>query len=163
MTVPNVLAERYASAEMRAIFDPVGRIVTERRLWVAVMKAQAALGLAIPAEDIASYEAVVDRVDLASIEARERISRHDVKARIDEFSALAGAEHAHKAMTSRCDRERRGSPHASGSGSGEQQGDRAAGPLGRTHRGTRLVGRRRPNPQRAGPTHDGGQADRGVQ
>ncbi len=101
MTVPNVLAERYASAEMRAIFEPVGRIITERRLWIAVMKAQAALGLDIAPEDIASYEAVVDRVDLASIEARERVSRHDVKARIDEFSSLAGAQHAHKAMTSR--------------------------------------------------------------
>jgi hypothetical protein len=40
-------------------------------------------------------------VDLDSIDARERITRHDVKARIDEFSALAGFEHAHKGMTSR--------------------------------------------------------------
>ncbi len=31
----------------------------------------------------------------------ERVTRHDVKARIDEFSALAGHEQIHKAMTSR--------------------------------------------------------------
>ena len=36
-----------------------------------------------------------------SIAARERITRHDVKARIEEFNALAGHEHIHKGMTSR--------------------------------------------------------------
>jgi adenylosuccinate lyase len=101
VTVPNVLAERYASAEIRAVFDPVERVKAERRLWLAVMRAQAELGLDIPVADIAAYEAVVDQVDLASIAERERVSRHDVKAKIDEFSALAGAEHAHKGMTSR--------------------------------------------------------------
>ncbi|MBT8240970.1 MAG: adenylosuccinate lyase [Acidimicrobiia bacterium] len=101
MTVPNVLAERYASSEIRAVFDPVQRVIAERRLWIAVMRAQADLGLDIPAVDIAAYEAVVDRVDLSSIAERERVSRHDVKAKIDEFSALAGVEHAHKGMTSR--------------------------------------------------------------
>jgi len=40
-------------------------------------------------------------VDLASIAARERVTRHDVKARIEEFSALAGHEHVHKGLTSR--------------------------------------------------------------
>jgi adenylosuccinate lyase len=50
---------------------------------------------------VEAYEAVVDQVDLASIEARERVSRHDVKARIEEFCALAGHEHVHKGMTSR--------------------------------------------------------------
>ena len=44
---------------------------------------------------------MVDDVDLASIAARERITRHDVKARIEEFSALAGFEQIHKGMTSR--------------------------------------------------------------
>src|SRR5690606_36003729 len=33
--------------------------------------------------------------------ARERVTRHDVKARIEEFCALAGHEHLHKGMTSR--------------------------------------------------------------
>ena len=44
---------------------------------------------------------MLDRVDLDSIAARERVTRHDVKARIEEFSALAGHEHIHKGMTSR--------------------------------------------------------------
>src|SRR4030095_767480 len=47
------------------------------------------------------YRAVIDAVDLASIEARERVTRHDVKARIEEFSTRAGHEHAHKGMPSR--------------------------------------------------------------
>ena len=50
---------------------------------------------------IEAYRDVVDKVDLESIAARERVTRHDVKARIEEFSALAGHEHIHKGMTSR--------------------------------------------------------------
>ena len=99
--IPNVLAERYATPAMQAIWGPEGRIVLEREFWIAVMKAQRDLGLAIPAEAISAYEAVKDRVDLASIMQRERITRHDVKARIDEFCELAGHEHIHKGLTSR--------------------------------------------------------------
>jgi adenylosuccinate lyase len=43
----------------------------------------------------------LDNVDLASITERERALRHDVKARIEEFNALAGHQHVHKGMTSR--------------------------------------------------------------
>lgn len=99
--ITNVLAERYASNEMKAIWSPEGRIVLERELWIAVMKAQKELGLDIPAEAIESYEKVKDNVNLNSIDDRERISRHDVKARIEEFCELAGHEHIHKGMTSR--------------------------------------------------------------
>ena len=40
-------------------------------------------------------------MDLASIAEREKVTRHDVKARIEEFGALAGHEQIHKGMTSR--------------------------------------------------------------
>ena len=73
----------------------------ERRLWLAVLKAQRDLGVPVPDGVVEAYERVVDQVDLASIAARERVTRHDVKARIEEFSALAGHEHVHKGMTSR--------------------------------------------------------------
>jgi adenylosuccinate lyase len=99
--VPNVLAQRYASREMVELWSPAHKVSSERRLWIAVMRAQADLGIAVPAEAIAASEAVVDVVDLDAIEARERVTRHDVKARIEEFAALAGHEHAHKGMTSR--------------------------------------------------------------
>ena len=100
-SVPNVLAARYASAEMVDIWSPERKVSLERELWIAVMRAQQARGIDIPDEAIAAYEKVVDQVDLASIDARERVTRHDVKARLEEFSDLAGFEHAHKGMTSR--------------------------------------------------------------
>ncbi len=99
--IPNVLAARYASAPMVGIWSPEHKVVLERQLWVAVMRAQADLGVAWPPRAIDDYIAVIDKVDLESIEARERITRHDVKARIDEFSALAGHELIHAGMTSR--------------------------------------------------------------
>jgi adenylosuccinate lyase len=105
MTVPNVLATRYASPAMREIWSPENKIVAERRLWIAVLRAQAELGVDFGGDDpttvLAAYEAVIDQVDLESIAARERVTRHDVKARIEEFNDLAGFEHIHKGMTSR--------------------------------------------------------------
>ncbi len=98
---PNVLATRYASAEIARIWSPEHKIVLERRLWIAVLRAQRDLGVATPDGVIEAYEAVADRVDLASIAEREKVTRHDVKARIEEFCALAGTEHIHKGMTSR--------------------------------------------------------------
>lgn len=101
VTVPNVLATRYAGADLAEIWSPEHKIVLERRLWIAVLKAQRDLGIEVPDGVVEAYEAVVDQVDLASIAARERVTRHDVKARIEEFSDLAGHEHIHKGMTSR--------------------------------------------------------------
>jgi adenylosuccinate lyase len=97
----SVLADRYASKEMRQVFAPEQKIIAERKLWIAVARAQSALGHAISAEVIADYEKVIEKVDLASIDARERVTRHDVKARIEEFNALAGHEAIHAGMTSR--------------------------------------------------------------
>ena len=97
----NVLSNRYASPEMATLWSAEHKIILERQLWIAVMKAQRELGVEIPEEAIAAYEAVVDKVDLGSIAEREKVTRHDVKARIEEFNALAGYEHIHKGMTSR--------------------------------------------------------------
>ncbi|MDH6284862.1 adenylosuccinate lyase [Prescottella agglutinans] len=99
--IPNVLANRYASPELKALWSPEYKIVLERQLWLAVLKAQAELGIDVPAEAVADYERVLEQVDLDSIADRERVTRHDVKARIEEFNALAGHEHVHKGMTSR--------------------------------------------------------------
>ena len=101
MTIPNVLAARYASTELVDLWSPEEKIRMERRLWLAVLRAQRDLGVVVPDGAIEAYEAVLDDVDLASIAARERVTRHDVKARIEEFSARAGFEQIHKGMTSR--------------------------------------------------------------
>ncbi|HEY8532577.1 MAG TPA: adenylosuccinate lyase [Micromonospora sp.] len=99
--IPNVLAHRYASADLVAIWSPEEKVRMERRLWLAVLRAQRDLGVTVPDGVIEAYERVLDHVDLDSIAARERVTRHDVKARIEEFCALAGHEHIHKGMTSR--------------------------------------------------------------
>ena len=99
--IPDVLAARYASVPMATLWSPEHKIVLERRLWIAVLRAQRDLGLDIPEGVVEAYEKAVETVDLASIAERERVTRHDVKARIEEFSALAGHEHIHKGMTSR--------------------------------------------------------------
>ncbi len=99
--IANVLAGRYASAPLQSLWSEAGRIRLERELWIAVMRAQSELGLPVPEAAIAAYEAVKDQVDVASIARREAALRHDVKARIEEFCALAGCEHLHRGMTSR--------------------------------------------------------------
>jgi adenylosuccinate lyase len=86
---------------MVRLWSPEQKIVLERELWLAVLEAQRDLGVAVPDDAIAAYRRVIDQVDLDSIDARERVTRHDVKARIDEFCALAGHEQIHKGMTSR--------------------------------------------------------------
>ncbi|MGH7994892.1 MAG: adenylosuccinate lyase [Opitutaceae bacterium] len=99
--IPNILAERYASAAMKAIWSQRGRIALERDFWIAVMKGQRDLGVPIPAEAIRDYEKAKDRIDLASIAQRERSTLHDVKARIEEFSELAKRQFIHLGLTSR--------------------------------------------------------------
>jgi len=101
MSTPNVLATRYATSQMVAIFDPVNKIIAERKFWISILNFQKKAGLPITDNDIKAYEKVITNVDLASIEKREKQSRHDVKARIEEFNALAGVEKIHIGMTSR--------------------------------------------------------------
>jgi adenylosuccinate lyase len=98
---PNVLATRYATKEMVAIFDPINKIIAERKFWITILKLQKKAGLPITDSDITAYEKVITKVDLAAIEAREKRTRHDVKARIEEFNELAGCEKIHIGMTSR--------------------------------------------------------------
>ena len=118
VTVPNVLATRYAGADLAEIWSPEHKIVLERQLWIAVLKAQRDLGIDVPDGVVEAYESVIDKVDLDSIAARERITRHDVKARIEEFSRPGRARaHPQGHDLARPDRERRaaaGTPLARG-------------------------------------------------
>ncbi|MDP7067094.1 MAG: adenylosuccinate lyase [Acidimicrobiales bacterium] len=99
--VLNVLANRYASPDMTQIWTAENKIVLERELWVAVLEGQQDLGLDVDDSVIDAYRSVMNDVDLESIERRERVTLHDVKARIEEFAELAGYEHIHKGLTSR--------------------------------------------------------------
>ena len=99
--IANVLADRYATKEMVVIFNPISKIIAERTFWITILKLQKKAGLPITDSDIAAYEKVIDKVDLAAIKKREIAVRHDVKARIEEFNKLAGVEKIHIGMTSR--------------------------------------------------------------
>lgn len=100
--IPNVLGQRYATPEMCDIWSEVGKIIAERELWIAIMEVQLSYGVAgISREAIAAYTAQAENVDLEEIERIERTTKHDVKARIEAFNALAGYDCIHIGMTSR--------------------------------------------------------------
>ena len=86
---------------MVGIWSAERKVVLERELWIAVLEAQNELGIDIPEQVLEAYRLVKEVVDLGSINQRERVTLHDVKARIEEFSSLAGFEHIHKGLTSR--------------------------------------------------------------
>lgn len=86
---------------MRSIWSPEGRVVLEREFWIAVLKAQAEAGLPVPDGAMAAYEKAKATIDLDDIRRREAVTKHDVKARLESFNAVAGFEEIHKGMTSR--------------------------------------------------------------
>ena len=61
-SIPNVLAERYAAPDLIEIWSPARKVILERRLWLAVLRAQASLGIGVPDSVIEAYERVIDRV-----------------------------------------------------------------------------------------------------
>jgi adenylosuccinate lyase len=86
---------------MKDIWSQHGRVALERDFWIAVMKGQRDLGVPIPADAIKDYEKVKAQIDLVAIAKRERVTLHDVKARIEEFSDLAKRQFIHLGLTSR--------------------------------------------------------------
>jgi adenylosuccinate lyase len=102
MTNPNVLSQRYATEEMNAIFSEEGKVLMERDLWLAVLRAQRELGLEVPEGAVERYEEAREDVDLDLIKEMELRTRHDVKAKIEAYNAAAGGvEYIHLGMTSR--------------------------------------------------------------
>lgn len=99
--IPNVLAQRYASTQITKIFEPKNKFRSERLFWVNVLKLQQNYGLEVSNKVIQDYVSNLENIDLESIEKRELKSKHDVKARIEEFNSLAGHEFIHIGLTSR--------------------------------------------------------------
>jgi len=89
-----------APATIREVWTSSYNIKLERELWLTVLEYQAAAGVSIPATAAHDYRNVIDIINLDSINRRELVTRHDVKARIEEFNALAGHECIHLGMTS---------------------------------------------------------------
>ena len=79
-----------ATNEIDYIWSMPWQVKTERLLWIEVMCFHMEYGV-IPHDRRAmrSYQNAVDLVNLRSINQRELVTKHDVKARIEEFNHLA--------------------------------------------------------------------------
>lgn len=97
--VPWALAEG-ADPDLARLWSPGQQVRDERHMWTVIMFAQEAAGVPFPRYAIADYVHVSDRVDLEDIARRERVTRHDLKARLEAFNDLAGHECAHLGLTS---------------------------------------------------------------
>jgi adenylosuccinate lyase len=88
-TYQNPLVERYASAEMSAIFSDSTKFRSWRRLWVALAEAEHELGLEIPESALAAMRARLDVIDLRRVAELEQRLRHDVMAHVHHFGEVA--------------------------------------------------------------------------
>ena len=77
---------RYASKEMQYVFSEEFKFRTWRRLWIALAKAEKALGLSITDEQIEELEKFKDDINYDVAEERERVVRHDVMSHIYAYS-----------------------------------------------------------------------------
>jgi adenylosuccinate lyase len=87
----NPLTERYASAEMSALFSPRFKFETWRRLWLWLAEEQRRLGLPISEEALAGMRAHLSPVDFTAAATEEARTRHDVMAHVHVFGAAAPA------------------------------------------------------------------------
>jgi adenylosuccinate lyase len=78
----NPLIDRYASAEMSAIFSDINKFRTWRRCWIALAESQAELGLQIGEEQLSELRAKRDEINFQAMARLERELRHDVMAAI---------------------------------------------------------------------------------
>ncbi len=76
------LSTRYASREMQYLFSENHKFRTWRRLWIALAKAEHALGLPVTREQIAQLESHAEDVNYDVAEAREKLVRHDVMSHV---------------------------------------------------------------------------------
>jgi adenylosuccinate lyase len=79
------LSHRYASEEMSYLFSPYYKVLTWRKLWIALARAQKHLGLPITDAQILSLETHCKQIDFERAEAHEKTMRHDVMAHIHTF------------------------------------------------------------------------------
>ncbi len=85
----NPLYERYASADMSALFSPEHRYGEWRKLWITLAECQHELGLPITSAQLQELRAVADQIDFARVAELERQTRHDVVAHLRHFAELA--------------------------------------------------------------------------
>ena len=82
------------------VWTPIRNVELERALWLEVLQFHHRCGIAMSPHAVRDYRAAAPYINLERIEQRERVTRHDVKARIEEFNYMAGHESIHLGMTS---------------------------------------------------------------
>jgi adenylosuccinate lyase len=87
----NPLTERYASAEMSAVFSPRFKFETWRRLWLWLAEEERRLGLPVTEEALSQMSAHLGDIDFAAAAAEEARTRHDVMAHVRVFGIAAPA------------------------------------------------------------------------
>ena len=91
MTWVSPLSTRYASPAMRVLWGEQRRVGLWRRLWLALMEGEKALGLDIPDAALTQLRAHLDDADLDKAGEYERRLRHDVMAHIHHLGDQAPA------------------------------------------------------------------------
>jgi adenylosuccinate lyase len=85
------LTERYASAEMSALFSQRFKFETWRRLWLWLAEEEKRLGLPISDEAISQMRASIGSIDFDAAAREEERTRHDVMAHVRVFGEAAPA------------------------------------------------------------------------
>ena len=75
-------SSRYASEEMQYVFSQDNKFKTWRKLWIALAKAEKALGINITDEQIAELDAYKDNINYEIAREREKLVRHDVMSHV---------------------------------------------------------------------------------
>ena len=75
-------SSRYASEEMQYLFSADKKFRTWRRLWIALARAEKALGLPITDEQLAELEAHREDINYDVARKREKECRHDVMSHV---------------------------------------------------------------------------------
>ncbi|NLX12383.1 MAG: adenylosuccinate lyase [Phycisphaerales bacterium] len=88
-TYENPLVTRNASPEMCALFSPRQRILTWRRIWLALAEAEAELGLPVSNKQLAELRRTLDKIDWAAAAEHEKKLRHDVMAHLHAWGDVA--------------------------------------------------------------------------
>ncbi len=83
------LVTRYASREMAELFGDRTRILTWRKIWLALAKAQHAAGLPVSSGQIKQLEGTIEEIDFAAAARHEKRLRHDVMAHLHTWGEIA--------------------------------------------------------------------------
>jgi len=83
------LVARYASREMCELFGARRRIITWRRLWLALAQAQQRAGLGVTAAQINQLRRTLEQIDFKAAARYENRFRHDVMAHLYAWGDLA--------------------------------------------------------------------------